>query len=143
MKKYYSTLVAIVFFSAGAYSQNTGEKEIKGTFVGLWAGTVWSYVFNSDKTYKYQSTGHFGNSLTLGQYRISQDTLILNAFSKSQQRDTNFYFQTDTLIIDSDNCLIDLTTGYEHLRLKEENDTVYASKRRNLKLLGRPVLIEY
>lgn len=142
MKKYFTIFVASFCYASTSFPQNSERTKIIGTFAALWAETLCLYEFNLDGTYQYETSGHFGNSVTIGKYRIIHDTIILTASPKSQQRNTSFYFKTDTLIIHNDNCLLDLSLGYEHLRLQTKNDTIYAGKRRNLKLPGRPIIIE-
>lgn len=142
MKKYYTIFFTTIVCLSTTYSQKNPTDKIKGEFVSFWAQTIWSYEFSLDNTYKYQTSGHFGNTITTGQYRIYQDTITLTAFPQNQQRDTSVYFKTDTLIIDSNDCLIDLSMGYEHLRVTNKNDAIYSSKKRNLKLPGRPIIIE-
>jgi hypothetical protein len=140
MKKHFIFLTTI-FISLSSYSQSNSKVKIKGTFTALWAETLWSYTFKLDNKYKFETSGHFGNTITKGLYKIIQDTIFLTAFPQSQQVDPNTYFTTDTLLIDNDNCLIN-HLGYEHIRLKHKNDRIYASKRRDLKLPGRPVMVD-
>ena len=141
MKKHFIFLTTI-FISLSSYSQSNSKVKIKGTFTALWAETLWSYNFKLDNTYQFKTSGHFGYTITKGLYKIIQDTIILTAFPKRQQVDPNTYFINDPLLIDNDNCLIDLRLGYEHIRIKHKNDRIYASKRRNLNLPGRPVIMD-
>jgi hypothetical protein len=141
MKRHY-IFWTTVFISLCSYSQSNSTTKIRGTFIALWAETLWSYNFKLDNTYQFETSGHFGNTITKGLYKIIQDTIILTAFPKSQQVDPNTYFINDTLLIDNDNCLIGLHLGYEHIRIKHKNNRIYASKRRNLNLPGRPVIID-
>jgi hypothetical protein len=141
MKHLLIILILAIFSLSKLYSQVLAAINVTGRYVALWGETIWAYNFNPDNTYVYQTSGHFGNIKTIGKYKISKDTIVLTAFSKDLQEDPNRYFKADTLIIQSDSCLINLQTGYEHLRLKP-NQEIYTSKKRNLKLSGLPIITE-
>ena len=125
-----------------ANCQKTLPKSLNGTYMALWGETVWSYKFNRDSSYINQTSGHFGDINTKGRYKISNDTVTLTAFPINLQENPNSYFKTDTLIIDSDSCLIDLTTRHEHILRKNDSGVIFESKKRNLELPGRPIVIE-
>lgn len=135
-------LLTLLLSLSLAFSQTNSKKNLKGTYVALLAETRWIYQFNLNHTYTYKTIGHFGNSTTKGYYRISQDTIILTAFAREKQSNPNFYFKSDTLILESDTCLIKISTGYEHCLIKNKHDTIYSARRRNMKLQGHPLIIE-
>jgi hypothetical protein len=124
------------------FSQTDSKTKLKGTYIALVAETRWIYEFNLNYTYTFKTIGHFGNSTTKGYYTINQDTIFLTAFTKQKQNNPNFYFESDTLVLEGDTCLIKLSTGYEHLLIKNKNDTIYSSRRRNMRLPGRPLIVE-
>ena len=141
MKKYSLPLI-LLHVSLLAFAQNYSNTKLKGRYVALLAETRWIYEFNLNDTYTFRTLGHFGNSTTKGFYTITKDTIFLTAFPKEKQNNPDFYFASDALILENDTCLINLSTGHEHLLMKNKNDTIYSSRRRNLKLPGRPLVIE-
>lgn len=139
MTKQLVLLVLVIFLCIESYSQSKSYKGLRGTYTSLWADTRWMYDFLSDSTYVYQTSGHFGNVNSKGKYCIVGDTVKLTAYPKELQEDPKFYFKDGFLLIENDSCLINLETGYEHL-LRKDGNVIYASKKRNLKRKGMPVI---
>jgi hypothetical protein len=106
------------------------SKNITGVFVGRWASTEWIYVFDKDNTFTFNTSGHFGFTNTAGQYRLSGDTIFLKSFPKEQQKDSNFLQINETLIIDGDSCIIDLSLGYGYCKRKNNGFIIYQSRQR-------------
>jgi len=139
----YLVFAIVFFYCERCNSQTFPTKRIKGTYNALFAETLWSYKFNPNQTYVYQTSIHFGYSKTKGRYKINGDTIILKAFPAHKQKDPNFFLKSDTLLIQSDTCLIPINSGYEHLLIKNKHQTLYTSKKRDLALPGRPIVREY
>ena len=134
-------LIAFAFFVIGfsCSSERQSRRLLFGTFTSYWGDTFWSYTFDSSMHYTHQISGHFAHLTTKGNYVISDDTVYLKAFSKSQQPDSNLYFRNDTLIIHSDTCLLDKGLGYEYILNYPPGETFFESKRRDLNKIGRPI----
>lgn len=122
-------LIAFILFPCYLMGQNQQSKP-NGTYYGLWAETIWTYVFNTNNTFSFKSSGHFGYTNTVGQYSLSGDTIFLKSFPKTRQTDSNFIMLTDTLLTDGDSCIIDLSLGYDYCKLKHNNDIIYQSRQR-------------
>jgi len=135
-----SILIFGSFFVNNPYAQSVTNKNISGTYASLWAETVWTFNFKSNNTYTYSTRGHFGNGTTLGKYKIKKDTVFLTAFPNQKQKDKNGYAKSDTLLIESVQCLIMFPSGYECLFIKNKKEPIENSKRRNLNVPGRPVI---
>jgi hypothetical protein len=102
---------------------------LAGSYHGSWARTVWSYTFNSDNTYQYETNGHFGNTYTTGKFEILNDTVFLSPYPKEQQRNELYYHHKDTLLIDGDSCLIQISLRYDYCkRKKSDRFIIHSSK---------------
>jgi len=142
MFRFSTIVICLLLIKIQVLSQIECSRYLKGTYVALWGETTWSYTFQSGNTYSYETEGHFGNSKTLGNYNIINDTIFLNAWPKEKQPDTTLYFHVDTLLIYSDSCLLDIPLGYEHISIRDNQSTIFSSKRRNLNIKDRPVIKE-
>ena len=103
--------VSLTFLSAKS------EKKITGYYAGYWAQTSWEYKFYDNNTFWFESSGHFGNTLSSGQYSINQDTLELNSIPTDTIKKEIFYnFKRDKYLIEGDSCIVDLQTGYDYCK---------------------------
>ncbi|MBN9296970.1 MAG: hypothetical protein J0I41_08155 [Filimonas sp.] len=141
VKRYCITLLIIFLGEPLLFAQASFGKE-ESRYVSFWGETKWVYRFGPNYTYENQISGHFGYLTTKGSYKINRDTIILSAYSSKKQPNPKSYIHADTLIIDTDQCLIDKSTGYEYHLQKRGADTFpfHVTRRRNLKLPGRLVI---
>jgi len=130
--------VNLIFIRCKKASKN--QKTITGKFVSFWGDTHWIYTFDSLAKYEFVIRGHLGFSTTKGTYRISNNTIYLTAFPKVEQQDSNFYFEKDTLLIESDSCLLGVPLGYEHNLENTTQKIFYESKRRDITKKGYPII---
>jgi hypothetical protein len=106
------------------------NRDIRGVYVGRWATTQWTYVFAEGNIFTFNTAGHFGFTNTMGKYHLSGDTIFLKSFPKEQQKDTDFLSFSDTLIIDGDSCIIDLSLGYDYCKGKRNEFIIHESRQR-------------
>lgn len=93
------------------------------TFSGQWAETAWTFEFHKDGTFIRTSSGHFGNPIYKGTYRISADTVrMLNGFEHTSGTISEYY------LLDKDSMLIDLTNFYDYS--PNHRGWTYVSKKR-------------
>jgi hypothetical protein len=103
-----------------------------GKFISWWGDTDWIYTFDSLGKYEFVTRGHFGFSTT--------NTIYLTAFPKSEQPDSNFYIKNDTLLIETNSCLLDVPLGYEYNIEDTTQKVFYESKRRDMTKKGHPII---
>ena len=94
----------------------------EGDYYGSWASTHWEYHFKSDSTFLFLSSGHFGNTYSIGTYQLREDTLELNSIKTNGTTDSTIEgmdrhflnFQSDLFLLTADSCIIDLESGYDY-----------------------------
>jgi hypothetical protein len=131
MTRYFLSLL-FCLFSIIVKKQQAG---LSGIYYSAWAETIWTYDFDSSNIFVFKSSGHFGNTSTIGEYHLSGDSIFIKAFPKERQTDSDFIALTDTLLKDGDSCIIDLSLGYDYCKVNPNNDTIYHSRQR-IKLNG-------
>lgn len=100
-------------------------QSFENTYEGWWANTKWTFEFKKDGKYKRVSSGHYGNTIVKGKYRINKDTIqILTGFENSHGTINEKY------LIAKDSAIIDLNLYYDY-KLKTLNENFYNSKKRN------------
>ena len=103
-------------------------KIITGEYFGAWARSRFVYSFTKDNTFSFTTAGHIGNSKTLGTFSISGDTIFLTPYPKEKQKGA--YSTNQTLLIDGDSCIIELSVGYDYCKQTKKEKYIYNSKRR-------------
>ena len=121
----------LIIFLITTLQGASNKNGIEGSYYGSWGQTNWEYHFNSNGTFTFESTGHFGNTLSSGNYYLSNDTLTLNSV-ESDTVDIEVYHKINNKIflIDGDSCLIDPATGYDYCKthltiIENKNDTIF------------------
>lgn len=110
----------ILFLSLKLKSQT-----IEKTFSGWWAATCWTFDFHKDGTYKRISSGHYGSTKAVGEYKINNDTIhLLSSFKNTNGTVNEFY------LLERDSFLIDLTLLYEYKIIKDRNSISFGSRKR-------------
>ncbi len=122
-------LIIMTFLPSVLWGQKP-NKRVKGIYVGWWGTTQWTYIFDTDTTFTFNTAGHFGFTNTVGQYHISGDTLFLISNPKKLQKDTNALILNDTLMIEGDSCIIDLSLGYDYCKSKNNEINIHQSRQR-------------
>lgn len=83
-------------------------QSIEKTYRGQWASSFWTFEFHLNNHYTRTSSGHYGNTVVEGDYRIHNDTLeLLNGFELSSGTVNRYY------VIDG-NRIIDLEILYDY-----------------------------
>ncbi|GAB4382914.1 MAG: hypothetical protein Kow0075_14930 [Salibacteraceae bacterium] len=98
------------------------------SFQGWWATTSWTFDFKEDGTYKRTSSGHYGNTVVEGKYKINGDTITLLTGFENTHGTVN-----QTYILDKDSLLIDLDLRYDYAPISNEQANFYNSKIRQVK----------
>jgi len=128
--------LSLFLFFGTAFAGN--KQSLSGEYMSLWGETLWTYKFETNGNYVFTTSGHFGDSKTIGSYRFRNDTVFLMALPASKQPDPKSYFRTDTLFKLSDTCFVDLSLGYEYCKTK--GSTIMASRKRNVHKKGMPLI---
>lgn len=129
MKGLLFTMVLMVF---GGLERTIGQT-IGGFYCGAWGKTTWEYDFKKDGSFSFQSSGHFGNTHSSGEYSIKGDTLILNSVLSDTIDEKGFYtIRNHQFLMDADSCIISLGTGYDYckthrkaLKASNSEETLY------------------
>ena len=119
----------LVIFPVSLIGQKT-ETKIAGEYEGSWAMSFWFYAFKKDNTYQFETHGHFGNSTTIGEYNISGDTLYLKPFTIEKQKNKSFIPSRDTLLLDGDSCIVNISLGYDYCKKKKTDNFIHNSRKR-------------
>lgn len=104
----------LFFIIKTSYSQT-----IQASYTGCWAETIWKFEFAKDSTYKRTSSGHYGNTIVSGKYKINSDTLILLGGYENTSGTVNKYY-----LIDGDSCIIDLKLLYDYCTTRPKKVTI-------------------
>lgn len=89
---------------------------IEKNFIGMWAETFWEFRFYENGKFERISSGHFGNTLAKGKYKIENDTIkIVSGYEDSYGTINNQY------LIDENDILIDLKLGYGYKRILDSD----------------------
>lgn len=123
------TAVLLIFLPLSLLGQSS-KKNITGIYVGWWGTTQWTYIFDKENTFIFNTAGHFGFTNTKGNYHLSGDTIFIKSFPKEQQKGKNFLSLNDTLISDGDSCIIDLAVGYDYCKGTDNKSTIHPSRQR-------------
>lgn len=77
---------------------------LKKRYGSCWGDTDWVFEFKANGKYTRTSTGHFGNTVAKGRYKIQNDTLVLKSGYKKTYGTVNEFYKiaNDTLLIDMD-----------------------------------------
>jgi len=138
LKLFVVCTVSLSFVSCGSSAKT--KRAISGKYISWWGSTVWTYTFDTSGQYEYTAKGHCCFGTTKGTYRISGNTIYLKAFPKTEQLDSNYYVEQDTMLIKSDSCLLSVPLGYEHTLEDTTQKVRCESKRRNIAQKGYPIL---
>lgn len=114
----------ITLLYATATTGQSSRKVIKGKYSGWWADTYWTYTFDKKNIFHFLTRGHYGNSSTVGKYLISGDSIFIKAFPTAKT------FLIDTLLIDGDSCIIELSTRYDYCKKKRSQKIPHESRKR-------------
>lgn len=111
---------------------NVTGQSITGTYSSWWASTWWEFRFLMNNTYIRTSSGHYGNTVVNGEYKVSNDTIILVSGFKNTHGTVN-----EKYLIDGDSCIIDIDLKYDYCKTKtvrqgNEGVALRASLKRNI-----------
>jgi len=104
-------------------------KNISCNYYGWWADTRWEYIFSKNNNFIFNTGGHFGNTHTMGIYHFSGDTIFLLPFAKEKQTDSGYLYLKDSLLIEGDSCVIQLSTGYDYCKGKQRELFIQHSRK--------------
>ena len=113
---YVSLLVAFcssVFTSFGQH----GQEIIIGNYHGLGELGGWTYSFKKNMIFSCSTAGHYGYFTATGKFSISGDTIYIKSSEKRNKKSNHFMAITDTLLIQGDSCLIDLSRQYKYCKI--------------------------
>lgn len=85
----------LFYFVLFLISNTSYSQAIQASYTGYWAQTIWEFEFFKDSTYKRTSSGHYGNTVVSGNYKISKDTLVLISGYKDSHGTVNKYYLID------------------------------------------------
>jgi len=97
----------MLFSCIYSYSQS-----IKGNYYGYWIDTNWKFEFSNNYKYKWTSSGHYGDTMFKGNYKIHADTIILTSGYENKDGVNKYY------LIDGDTCIIDIDLKYDYCKTK-------------------------
>lgn len=91
-----------------------------GVYCSTRTQTFWIYEFFSDSLFEFRTQGHFGNTITKGNFSVNGDTLTMKPYSIEKQPEKSSYFKSlDTLLITSDTTLISITGAYHYCMISD------------------------
>jgi len=114
-------------------SQMVIGQTFEKSFQGWWATTSWTFDFKENSTYSRTSSGHYGNTVVEGKYKLNEDTItLLTGFENTSGTVNQKY------LLDKDSMLIDLYLRYDYAPISNEQTTFYNSKVREVKYPQTP-----
>lgn len=111
MKQIFLLILSLSFLN---YEQ---KPSMIGEFRGFWATTWWTLELQQDNKFKFTSWGHFGNTETLGTFKIDEPFIELEPKDESSLKEI---FKNYKFKILGDSCLVDLDHGYDYCRTRPE-----------------------
>lgn len=103
-----SSIIFIIIFSACSNPMYTSGPYSSYSY----KGNNWSFVFNDDYTFTYSARGSIESSESVGEYFITEDTLILNSYKLLTPMENNFKVFKNKRFLIEDKSIIDLEAGY-------------------------------
>lgn len=103
MKKFIVCL--LLFFFAKSQAQTLQPK-----YAAYWGQTIWTYeFFFEDTSFKRTTSGHYGNTVAEGYYKLKKDTVVIGMGYEGIHGTFDQYF-----LLDGDSCIIELSTKYDY-----------------------------
>lgn len=96
------------------FTSKVEGQSISGVYSGWWGSTWWEFRFLMNNTYIRTSTGHYGNTVVNGEYKLRKDTIILIRGFENTHGTVN-----EKYLIDGDSCIIDIDLGYDYCKTRQ------------------------
>ncbi len=106
--------LCLLFFGCSFQKQ----PRLEGDYHAYWAETHWNYHFEDNGTFRFETSGHFGDAHSAGLYQVNGDTFVLNSDPKPPKVENHEYlvFKNDLFVLSDSagNCFQSLTEGPEY-----------------------------
>jgi hypothetical protein len=109
MKKYLF-VITLILSCKMAFGQGIEKK-----FIGMWAETIWEFHFSENGKFEIISSGHFGNTIIKGKYKIVNNTIQIMSEEESAGTISEKY------IISKEDILIDLGLGFGYRKFSDSD----------------------
>jgi len=117
--------ISLLFLISQIGNGQSIQHDLKGSYIGLWLTTFWTYKFNDDHSATFTTELHFGPTTTACIYFRYGDTVFVKSVSADKQADNHYFKLNDTLLIEGEKYLFSITWKYKFCKYTS-SDTIYS-----------------